>query len=112
MKKLIFIFVAIFTLCSCSKDDSLDVSGISSGITSGTYVQVNGSDKEQMTIIITDNHLKWTCYSYGKYYEEEIDFVLNGNTMTAYCNGKNMGTDYWSFDGTYLTLGEIIYKKQ
>ena len=47
-----------------------------------------------------------------KYYEEEIDFVLNGNTMTAYCNGKNMGTDYWPFDATYLTLGEIVYKKQ
>ena len=106
MKKLIFIFVAVFALYSCSKDDSLDVSGIPSG----TYVQVNGSDKEQMTIIITDNHLKWTCYSYGKYYEEEIDFVLNGNTMTAYCN--NMGTDYWPFDATYLTLGEIVYKKQ
>ena len=108
MKKFLILFIAVFALCSCSKDDSFNVSGIPSGI----YVQVNGSDKEQITIIITGNHLKWTCYSYGKYYEEEIDFVLNGNTMTAYCNGKNMGTDYWSFDGTYLTLGEIIYKRQ
>ena len=68
MKKLIFIFVAVFALCSCSKDDSLDVSGIPSG----TYVQVNGSDKEQMTIIITDNHLKWTCYSYGNTMKKKL----------------------------------------
>lgn len=109
MKKFLILFIAVFALCSCSKDDD---SFNTSGIPSGTYVQVNGSDKEQMTIVITGNHLKWTCYSYGQYYEEEIDFVLNGNMMTAYCNGKNMGTDYWSFDGTYLTLGEIVYRKQ
>lgn len=109
MKKLIFIFVAIFALCSCSKDDS-DFNY--SSIPNGTYVEVNGSSKESMTIVINNNHIHWYCYSYGQYYEDEFDYRLEGNIIIAIQNGKETDRTTWSMNGDYLTLGEIIYLKQ
>lgn len=81
-------------------------------IPNGTYNQVNTSQYERMSIIINGNHIKWTCFSYGDYYEEEFYYVLNNNEMIIFKNGKEINRTSWSIDGNLLTLGEIIYMKQ
>ena len=109
MKKLIFIFVAIFALCSCSKDEEFDNYSF---IPNGTYVEINGSLQEKMTIVINGNHICWYCYSYGQYYEEEFNYKLEGNIMIIIQNGYEVDRTHWYINGNYLTIGEIEYLKQ
>lgn len=112
MKKFFILLIAVFSLCSCSNDDSNSEISIINFIPNGTYVQVNGTSQESASIVINGDCIRWTCFGSLRYHNDIYNYKLFDDTMIILQDDYIIAKTTWSMDGNYLTIGDIIYFRQ